>query len=134
MLWHLQIDPAPGRMDIEGRRIAAEAEELGLPGPWRIGAGRGFLIEGDATREELIRAAETILADRVVETFTLRPSNQPVRLTADLAALRAIVDEAAIEFSRSERSTHPMRGAGDILADLLERVAGLWVHSSQLAA
>jgi phosphoribosylformylglycinamidine synthase len=73
MLWHLQIEPAPGRIDTEGRRIAAEAAELGLPGPWRIAARRGFLVEGALTRDDLRRAAESILADPVVETFTIDP-------------------------------------------------------------
>ena len=49
MLWHLQIDPASGRTDLEGLRIAAEAADLGLPGPWRIAASRGFLVEGTLT-------------------------------------------------------------------------------------
>ena len=31
MLWHLQIDPAPGQIDLAGRRVAADAGELGLP-------------------------------------------------------------------------------------------------------
>ena len=47
MLWHLQIDPAAGLTDLEGKRVAAEAVELGLPGPWAVAASRGFLIEGD---------------------------------------------------------------------------------------
>ncbi len=37
MLWHLQIDPAPGQIDLAGRRVAADAAELGLPGPWSVG-------------------------------------------------------------------------------------------------
>ncbi len=75
MLWHLQIDPAPGRIDLEGRRVAADAAELGLTAPWKIAASRGFLIEGDLSAEEVMRAAETVLADPVVETFTVQPSN-----------------------------------------------------------
>ena len=73
MLWHLQIDPAAGRTDLEGHRIAAEAADLGLPGPWRVAASRGFLVEGALSRDDLQRAAEAILVDPVVETFTIRP-------------------------------------------------------------
>ena len=76
MLWHLQIDPAAGRADLEGKRIAADAAELGLPGPWRIAASRGFLVEGMLTGEDLRRAAETILVDPVVETYAIRRGHE----------------------------------------------------------
>jgi len=77
MLWHLQIDPAAGRVDPEGRRLAADAADLGLPGPWTIAAGRGFLVEGDLTRDELRRAAGAVLVDPVAETFALRDCGEP---------------------------------------------------------
>jgi phosphoribosylformylglycinamidine synthase len=76
MLWHLQIEPAPGRPDLEGERIAAEASDRGLPGPWRIATSRGFLVEGPVTGDELSRAAQSLLVDPVVETFTIRPSDR----------------------------------------------------------
>ena len=78
MLWHLQIDPATGRTDVEGGRIAADAADLGLPGPWRISASRGFLVEGSLTRDDLRRAAEVVLVDPVVERFSIRPSHEPL--------------------------------------------------------
>jgi phosphoribosylformylglycinamidine synthase len=77
MLWHLQIDPAAGRADLEGRRVAADAAELGLAGPWKVAASRGFLIEGALSAADVHRAAETVLADPVVETFSVRPSGHP---------------------------------------------------------
>jgi phosphoribosylformylglycinamidine synthase II len=76
MLWHLQIDPAEGRADVEGARIAADAADLGLPGPWRIDASRGFLVEGGLSRDDLRSAAEAVLVDRVVERFSIRPSHE----------------------------------------------------------
>src|SRR5436305_5800503 len=76
MLWHLQITPAAGRLDLEGQRIAADAVDLGLPGPWRVAAGRGFLIEGDLSREDLQRAAESVLADPVAESFAIQPCGE----------------------------------------------------------
>jgi phosphoribosylformylglycinamidine synthase len=74
MLWHLDIRPAPGQPDAEGRRVAAEAAELGLPGSWHVAASRGFLVEGKLSEADLRRAAESILADTVVETFTIIPA------------------------------------------------------------
>jgi phosphoribosylformylglycinamidine synthase subunit PurSL len=73
MLWHLQIDPAEGRTDLEGRRVMADAAELGVAGPWKIAASRGFLIEGNLSSEEVRRAAETLLVDPVVEASSVRP-------------------------------------------------------------
>ncbi|MFO0910055.1 MAG: phosphoribosylformylglycinamidine synthase subunit PurL [Isosphaeraceae bacterium] len=73
MLWHLQIDPARGRTDVEGRRVAADAAELGL-GAWNVRASRGFLIEGGLGPDDVHRAATAVLADPVVETFSVRPA------------------------------------------------------------
>ena len=47
MLWHIEIEPVNGQSDHVGERLATEAEELGLAGPWTIRASRGFLVEGD---------------------------------------------------------------------------------------
>jgi len=84
MLWHLQIDAAAGSVDREGQRIAAEATELGLSGPWRITASRGFLVEGTLTREELTRAADQVLVDPVVETYEISPCRESGRGKTDL--------------------------------------------------
>jgi phosphoribosylformylglycinamidine synthase len=67
MLWHLKIEPAQGQIDTEGRRLAREAIELGLAGPWHIAAGRGFLIEGPNQRAEVEQLASSLLVDPVVE-------------------------------------------------------------------
>src|SRR5581483_8924573 len=71
MLWHLKIGPAPGQIDRDGPRIAEEAADLGLPGPWRVATGRGFLIEGGLGEAEVRRAAESLLVDPVVESFVI---------------------------------------------------------------
>jgi phosphoribosylformylglycinamidine synthase subunit PurSL len=73
MLWHIQIEPAPGQMDRLGERLALEASESGHDGPWAIRASRGFLIEGQLGEADLERAARTVLADPVVEVHSIRP-------------------------------------------------------------
>jgi phosphoribosylformylglycinamidine synthase len=78
MFWHLKIEPAPGQRDREGERVAAEAEELGLEGIWRVRAARGYLIRGDLSHSEVQRAAQMILADPVVETFSVRRVDEPL--------------------------------------------------------
>ena len=76
MLWHLRIDPAPGQVDLAGRRVAADAAELGLPGPWSVTSARGFLIEGTLGADDVARAAGSVLVDPVVETFTIRGAGE----------------------------------------------------------
>ena len=76
MLWHLQIDPAPGQIDLAGRRVAADATELGLPGPWKVAASRGFLIEGPLDRMAVARAAESVLVDLAVEASSIRGADE----------------------------------------------------------
>jgi phosphoribosylformylglycinamidine synthase len=73
MLWHIEIEPVGPHSDHVGERLAAEAEELGLAGPWTIRASRGFLVEGEVSEEALGCAAREVLSDPVVETTTLRP-------------------------------------------------------------
>jgi phosphoribosylformylglycinamidine synthase len=77
MLWHLKIDPASGQPDTEGRRIESDAAELGLPGPWKVRASRGFLVEGPLSGDDLSRAAGVVLADRVAESFTIEAAGGP---------------------------------------------------------
>ncbi|WP_406700149.1 phosphoribosylformylglycinamidine synthase subunit PurL [Singulisphaera sp. Ch08] len=137
MLWHLQIDPAAGNADREGARLAAEAAELGLPGPWQIAASRGFLLEGTLNGEDVQSAAETLLVDPIVETFAVRPSGQAVagsgttvhvlpkpgvtdpEAESALATLRAL--GFAVESVRTIR-TYRIEGPADSLPRLIQRV------------
>ena len=73
MLWHIQIEPAAGHSDRIGARLAVEADQSGVVGPWSIRASRGFLIEGRITEAELDRAAREVLVDLVVEAHSIRP-------------------------------------------------------------
>lgn len=67
-LWHVRLDLSPDATDHEGRRVADEARELNLPGPWRVRASRGFLVEGRLTESDARRLAESVLRDPVLET------------------------------------------------------------------
>jgi phosphoribosylformylglycinamidine synthase len=78
-LWHIEIEPAPGQADHVGERLAHEAGELGLSGPWTIRASRGFLLEGGLSASDARRVAIEILADPVVEAAIVRPANDPDR-------------------------------------------------------
>jgi phosphoribosylformylglycinamidine synthase len=66
-LWEVDIHPAGGQPDILGRSVAAEAADLGL-GRFAVHAARGFLVQGDISREQIDRLSRELLADLVVET------------------------------------------------------------------
>ena len=78
MLWHIEILPADGQSDHEGERLATEAFELGLAGPWMIRASRGFLVEGAIAEESIRRASREVLSDPVVESVVIRAVGLPV--------------------------------------------------------
>ena len=90
MLFHITIRPAPGRPDLEGPRIAREADELGLPGPWRIEAARGFLVEGDLNPERLFEFAGPALADSVVERFEVTTLPDPAEPDAGASIVHVL--------------------------------------------
>jgi hypothetical protein len=52
----------------------------------------------------------------------VRPPVRAARPSDDLAALRSLLDAAAVELSRSPRSHHRPKGPGEILTDLLMAV------------
>ena len=78
MLWHIEIEPAPGHPDHVGERLAHRGRRArALAGPWSIRASRGFLIEGDLSEAELDRVADEVLRDPVVEAAIVRPAHAP---------------------------------------------------------
>ena len=139
MLWHLRIDPAPGLADAEGHRVTAEALDLGLNGPWTIRSARGFLVEGPIGVDDLRRAAETVLADPIVESFEIAGCGPDVADIAEAAIVhvlprpgvtdpvaesaRSVLQDLgfAVEEVRSVR-TYQIRGPADALPRLIDRV------------
>ena len=77
MLWHILIEPAPSVSDSLGDRLAMQAVDSGLAGSWSVKTSRGFLIEGDISREQLDRAAKDLLVDPVVEVHRIEPASAP---------------------------------------------------------
>ena len=65
-LWEVDIHPAEGQPDLVARSIAAEAADLGL-GRCEARAARGFLVQGEISREQIERLSRELLADLIVE-------------------------------------------------------------------
>ncbi len=112
MLWHLQIDPAPGQIDLAGRRVAADATELGLPGPWTIAASRGFLIEGPLDRVAVTRAAETVFVDPVVESFQVRGADEFGSLDGEDGTVVHVLPKAGVTDPEAESARALLRDLG----------------------
>ncbi len=137
MLWHLEIRPANDQDDRQGRRLAGEASELGLPGPWSIEAGRGFLMEGDLDANDVRRAAEAVLADPVAESFVIEPVDRSNREAVSIVhvlpkpgvtdpeaeSARSILTEMGfhVDQVRSIR-TYRLKGPLEALPRLIRRV------------
>ncbi len=71
MIVHFQIVPSTAGPDLAGQRIAREASDLGLGGPWQIRASRGFVVEGEFTEAAARRVGEAVLVDPVIERLVL---------------------------------------------------------------
>jgi phosphoribosylformylglycinamidine synthase len=71
MLWQVYVYPLPSQPDLEARRIAAEIEELGLGRAGAVHFARGYLIDGDLRRTDFERIGRELLADPVIEVFSL---------------------------------------------------------------
>ena len=111
MLWHLQIDPAPGQIDLAGRRVAADAAELGLSGRWKVAASRGFLIEGPLDRKAVARAAESVLVDPAVEVFSIRGADEFEAHVAEGAVVH-VLPKAGVTDPEAESALALLRDLG----------------------
>jgi phosphoribosylformylglycinamidine synthase len=82
MLWEVDIYPAEGQPDLVGRRVAADAADLGLTdrqgGRVAVAAGYGYLIEGDLSEADVKRLAAELLSDRIVERTVVGRVGDPL--------------------------------------------------------
>ena len=72
-LWEVDIYPAAGQPDLAGRRVAADAADLGLGDQLTIRAAYGYLLQGELTREQVELLARELLSDPIVERTTVAP-------------------------------------------------------------
>ena len=112
MLWHLQIDPAPGQVDLSGRRIAADAAELNIPGPWSAATARGFLIEGPLEASDVARAARIVLVDPVVESFEVRGLDESGARDDDGKTVVHVLPKAGVTDPEAESALALLRDLG----------------------
>lgn len=81
-LWEVDIHPAPGQPDLIAQHVAAQAADIGLGHDWTLAAARGFLIQGDISRDQADKLARELLADSVVERYVVgRPGEDSLATT-----------------------------------------------------
>ncbi len=71
MLWEVEVRSVAGEDDREGARVLAECGALGIEGVSAIRSARSFLIEGSIIESDVERAARSLLADHVVESYSI---------------------------------------------------------------
>jgi phosphoribosylformylglycinamidine synthase len=77
MLWEVDIYPKPGQPDLIAARVAGDATDLGLAENLAVRTARGYLIQGNLAREQILQIADGLLADRVVERTVVAPVGDP---------------------------------------------------------
>jgi len=73
MLWEIDIYPAEGQPDLIGDQVAGDTADLGLADNLAVAAARGYLVQADLDRDQVMRIADELLADRVVERTVVAP-------------------------------------------------------------
>ena len=68
MLWEVDIKPLPGHPDLDAQRVSNEAKEMGIADSLHVQSIRGYLVQGEISREQIDDLAEKLFADRVVES------------------------------------------------------------------
>ncbi|HRE99606.1 MAG TPA: phosphoribosylformylglycinamidine synthase subunit PurL [Pirellulaceae bacterium] len=76
-LWEVDILPAGEMGDRAGKRIAADARDLGWNEPLEVRTAHGFLIQGAFDEARIRELAERVLSDRVVERWIAAPVGSP---------------------------------------------------------
>src|SRR5688572_18177378 len=71
MLWEVEIKPASGQVDRESLRVLSDSRGFGADSIRTVESAKSFLIEGDLDQAAIQAAAEGLLVDSVIETWTL---------------------------------------------------------------
>ncbi len=90
MLWEIDILPRSGQPDRLAQQVAQAAQELHLAEQLPVRSARGFLLQGELSREQAQEAAKGLLVDPVVEQFQVDQPGQP-NLCAPQGELELVV-------------------------------------------
>lgn len=111
MLWEVDIFAAPGLPDVLGSEAASDAADLGFSASLTLGAARGYLVQGDLTREQVQLIVDKLLADSVVERAVVGQVGDPA-LDVSLAGAKGKIVYVL-----------PKPGVTDVVADAARKSA-----------
>ncbi|NLE38280.1 MAG: phosphoribosylformylglycinamidine synthase, partial [Pirellulaceae bacterium] len=110
MLWEVDIHPAQGQPNRLAEEAVAEARDLGFPSSLAVEAARGYLIQGDLTREQVLRIAAELLADGVVERTVVAQVGDDV-----------LTDVPGTKPGATREAQHPSGSRGTALVHVLPK-------------
>lgn len=100
----------PGVTDSAAQNFVHAAHELGVTGLIRAATGSRYLIEGDVTRDELVKLAESVFANVVIQRYaideTISAPFVEVQATNDVVeiiALKNADDDTLMAISKERR-------------------------------
>ena len=104
----VDVMPKPEILDPQGKAVTGALARLGFAGI-SVRQGKRFELEldGDVTEErlaEIRRAAETLLANTVIETFDVRVEPTPERASEDDQTEDAAADDEAADDAQGEQA------------------------------
>ncbi len=111
MLWEVDIFAAQGLPDVAGSETKTDAADLGFSSSLTIGTARGYLVQGDLTREQIDLIVGKLLADPVVERANVGLVGDPELEKSLAGALGEIV------------YVLPKPGVTDVVADAARKSA-----------
>ncbi len=114
MFWQVYVCLLPGQPDLEARRIAAEIDELGLGRDSRVHFARGYLIDGDLARSDVERIGRELLADPVIEEFSLdnEPTTHHSPLTTHYFSIANVLLKPGVMDPVAQSVEHAIRQLG----------------------
>ncbi len=71
MLWEVDITPLPGQPDLDGSRVASEAQDMGIADGLQVRSVRGYLVQGDIDQQQIANLAASLFSDQVVESVNV---------------------------------------------------------------
>ncbi|MEK6233994.1 MAG: hypothetical protein N2C14_04720, partial [Planctomycetales bacterium] len=77
MLWEVDIFPMKGQPDLDGRRVVAEAVELGLPADFTVASASGYLLQGALDAKGVRTLAARLLSDPVSQRTVVGRPDEP---------------------------------------------------------
>ena len=99
----IEVTLLPGVTDAAAESLAASARGLGIEGIERIATGHCYQLKGEVSGDDLRRIAESVLVNRVVQTYSVGKRIAPPFFTAHAGSDTARVERIALSRAGDDR-------------------------------